>query len=311
MPHDPVRYKLTVAYDGTDFVGWQKQEPIDPATGERTSLRSVAHVVEQAVRKVLREPVNVKGASRTDSGVHAWGQVAAFTSTPDPERGVGWPADRGCDKLLRALNSELPGDVLVRSVEPVPLAFDPVVGAVRKEYSYDFHVGQSRPLWDRRYVWFTYYDLDLERMRRAAAHLIGTHDFNALAQISHGRKTTVRTIFSCDVSRAAPVSDRCGRQPPEAHERADDLRHDRSETGPAAGPAQRAELADGERLRLTVCGSGFLYNMVRIIAGTLMEAGRGRIDPDSIPDILASRDRRRAGPTLPPQGLCLQWIEYA
>lgn len=294
----PTRYKLTLAYDGTDFHGWQKQEPPaaehpelvastpeDIAEG-RVSMRTVQHVVERAVRAVCRERVTIKGASRTDAGVHAGGrfpdgsaggQVAAFTTTPDPARGVGWPIERGTDTLVRALNSELPRDVLCLGAEAVPLGFDPIGGAVEKEYTYSIVSGRTRPLWDRRYVFHTWHDLELEPMREAARLLVGEHDFEAFAQASHGRKSTVRTVFACAVEPG-------GHSPGEI---------------------------DGERCLIRVSGSGFLYNMVRIIAGTLMEVGRGRIDPDRIPEILGSKDRRQAGPTLPPQGLRLEWIRYA
>ena len=115
----------------------------------------------------------------------------------------------------------------------------------------------------------TPYTLDVARMRRAAAHLVGTYDCVAFAQINHGRSTTVRTIYDCTV-----------------HERAN------------------------RRIEIEIAGSGFLYNMVRIVAGTLLEVGRGRIEPGDLPAIIESKDRRRAGPTLPPQGLCLRWIWY-
>lgn len=270
------RYKLTIAYDGTDYCGWQKQEPPDPENpGERTTLRTVQGVVEEAARDVLREPgLVLTGASRTDSGVHALGQVAAFTSEPDSSTGVGWPEDRGTDRLVKALNSKLPRDVLVRAAELVADDFEPIGGATSKEYTYTIVSGETRPLWDRRYVWHTWYELEVDCMREAAAHLVGEHDFAAFAQINHGRKTTVRTIFACDVE-----------QPATSH-------------------------SDEQRFVVRVSGSGFLYNMVRIVAGTLMEVGRGKIEPGEIPAIIASKDRRRAGVTLPPTGLRLEWVRY-
>ena len=271
------RYKLTVAYDGTDFHGWQKQEPIDPDApppkpGEeptRIQMRTVQHVVEQAVRQVVREPVALMGASRTDSGVHANGQVASFLSNPDADKGVGWPAERGCDQLIRALNGKLPRDVLITDACIVADDFNPIGHAIEKEYRYTIVSGQTRPLWDRRYVFHTWHDLDPAKMRRACELIIGEHDFASFAQIAHGRKTTVRTIFDCGVLTP-----------------------------------------EDSRFVIHVRGNGFLYNMVRIIAGTMMEVGRGKIDPESIPQILASGDRKQAGPTLPPQGLRLEWIRY-
>jgi tRNA pseudouridine38-40 synthase len=131
-------------------------------------------------------------------------------------------------------------------------------------------------MWDRRFVFHTWHDLRLEPMQRAAALMTGEHDFAAFAQISHGRKTTVRTVFGCAVEQTNAGAD--DRGPP--------------------------------RFEIRVSGSGFLYNMVRIIAGTLMEVGRGKIDPEQIPLILESKDRKQAGPTLPPQGLRLEWIRY-
>lgn len=275
------RYKLTVAYDGTDFHGWQKQEPPDPnapkpAPGhepQRIQLRTVQHVLEQAVREVIREPITLMGASRTDSGVHANGQVASFMSNPEPDKGVGWPAERGCDQLIRALNGKLPRDVLIRGACIVNDDFNPIGDAVEKEYCYTMVSGDTRPLWDRRYVFHTWYALDAAKMARAARLMEGEHDFAAFAQISHGRKTTVRTIYSCVV--------------------------------------ENADLPNGpDTVVIRVSGSGFLYNMVRIIAGTLFEVGRGKIEPNMVPAILESKDRTRAGPTLPPEGLRLEWVRY-
>ncbi|MFI4915446.1 MAG: tRNA pseudouridine synthase A [Phycisphaerales bacterium JB060] len=284
-------YRLTIAYDGTDFCGWQKQEPPapdpnqPPSTGSvrladpslpappgRVALRTVQAVVEQAVRQVVREPINLTGASRTDAGVHARGQTAAFTCTDgaDPARhGGGWPIERGVESLIRAVNGRLPDDVLVTHAQPTHDAFNPIGDAQRKAYTYTFHDHHRRPLFDRRYVTHTHHELDAERMAMAAAHLVGEHDFAAFTQIHHDRQTTVRTIYELTVERAAE-----------------------------------------HRVRITATGSGFLYNMVRIIAGTLHEVGRGRMQPTDIPAILASTDRRRAGPTAGPMGLCLEWIRY-
>jgi len=271
------RYKLTIAYDGTDFAGWQKQEPPDPdaepdANGERPriKLRTVQEIVERAVRETVREPVILGGASRTDSGVHALGQCAAFTTSAESPEGRGWPPERGTEPLRRALNGRLPDDVYVSAVELTHDAFNPITDAVSKGYSYTFHASRERPLWDRRYVHHVWCELDDARMHEAAQHLVGEHDFSSMAAAGHGRQTTVRTIHDCRVTRETDT-----------------------------------------RVRLDVSGNGFLYNMVRIIAGTLHEAGRGRLDPNRVPEILESRDRAQAGPTLPPEGLRLEWIRYA
>lgn len=305
------RYKLTVAYDGTDYCGWQRQEPPAPPpdarpadqqpsrpnpakveagsiTGEdgreRLVLRTVQHTLEQAVAAVVRQPVTLTGASRTDAGVHARGQVAAFTCAGDEESGAGWPLRRGCDRLLRALNGRLPDDVLVTACEPVSEDFDPIRGAERKGYSYLLHVSPPpphgsglRPMWDRRYVHHVWESLNVGAMQQAAAGLVGEHDFAGFAAAGHGRQTTVRRVISCTVASVEPPA------------------------GSGTGVS---------RVRIDVEGTGFLWNMVRIIAGTLVDVGRGRIDADRIGAILASRDRTQAGPTLPPTGLCLEWIAY-
>ncbi len=314
------RYKLTVAYDGTDFHGWQKQEPLAPDPSDpaaqtlpelseplesrpgRVALRTVQHVLEQAVRQTIREPITLIGASRTDSGVHAHGQVAAFTSTPDAARGVGWPAERGCDSLIRALNARLPDDLLVRAAEIVGDTFNPIGDCVSKGYSYTLHLSQQRPLWDRRTVFHTWQDLDLARMQEAAALLTGTHDFAALAAANHGRQTTVRTIFDCTVSEVflpLPLGGE-GRGEGGAP----------SPVEPVSNRLIASSPFPARRLRIDVSGDGFLYNMVRILAGTLHEVGRGKIDPNQIPAILESNNRTNAGPTLPAEGLRLEWIRY-
>ncbi|MGI9012831.1 MAG: tRNA pseudouridine(38-40) synthase TruA [Phycisphaerales bacterium] len=251
-----LRCKLTIAYDGTAFHGWQKQEP--PGS---EPLRTVQGVVEQAVREVVRAPVDLVGASRTDAGVHARGQVAAFTSAE-----ISVPLER----LPLAINSRLPDDVQITNATFVPESFNPISECTRKCYHFSIAHGRSlKPLFDRQFVYFTYHTLDVPAMHAAARLLIGTHDFSSFAQINHGRDSTVRTIFDCSVT--APAEDRC---------------------------------------TISVIGDGFLYNMVRIIAGTLVEVGRGRLSADSMGSILVAHDRRAAGPTLPPQGLCLMWIEY-
>lgn len=296
------RYKLTIAYDGTLFYGWQRQEPpvhgvigaqlpINTAgdfeniefQGEdgktRRKLRTVQEVVLRAVQEIVREPVQLIGASRTDSGVHAHGQVAAFT-TSDVERGRGWPAERGAEPFLRALNSRLPDDVLIRSIELADPRFDPIKDCTSKGYSYTLHVSPHRALRDRQYVHHIWSPLDVDRMNQAAALLVGEHDFAGFAAAGHGRLTTVRTVLSCGVTLLAP-----GASGVDAHE-------------------------SGHRVRIDISGTGFLWNMVRIIAGTLVQVGWGKMPLENITKALETGDRRMAGPTLPASGLCLEWIKY-
>ncbi len=271
------RYRLTIAYDGTDFVGWQKQEPPAPGSvpddaGERPRepLRSVQGVVEQAVREAVRQPVVLIGASRTDSGVHAEHQTAAFTSTEHftaDGRRIGPPDDR----LREAVNARLPPDVLVKSCEPADPAFDPIKDCLCKGYRYTIWNAPDRPLWDRGRLWHVRAPLDVDAMNRAASLLAGERDFAAFAAAGHGRESTVRTVLSCRASR---------------------------NTG------------DPRRVEIDVAADGFLWNMVRIIAGTLADVGRGKLRPDDLPAIIDSRDRNRAGPTAPAHGLCLMWGAY-
>lgn len=300
------RYALTIAYDGTDFCGWQRQEPraeahggapipprhilapaSDPALGgvapDRVELRTVQAVVQRAVREVVREPVELLGSSRTDSGVHARGQVAAFTTSK-------WPVERGLDALLRALNGRLPDDVLVVAAAEVGEDFDPIAHAVAKGYSYTLHCGRVPPLFDRRYVQHVWEDLDVTAMQRAAACLLGEHDFAAFAAAGHGRTTTVRRVLRCEVVNAGEAPD----------------------AGPAlpSMPRDVERMPGARRIRIEVASGGFLYNMVRIIAGTLVEVGKGRLSAADVRAALESRDRRGAGPTLPPAGLCLEWIRH-
>jgi tRNA pseudouridine38-40 synthase len=254
----PERFLATIAYDGTDFHGWQRQEP--PGL---PALRTVQGVLEQAVAVAIGTRVPVMGASRTDAGVHAIGQVAAFTSD------TRIPIDR----LAMAINSRLPDDVRVRSAELSYPGFDPISDCVSKCYRYSMSHGDHGTdgplLFERRHVWTTWYELDPQRMRDAAAALVGTHDFAAFAQVNHGRESTVRTIHGCTVLAPAPG-----------------------------------------RAIVEVAGNGFLYNMVRIIAGTLVEVGRGRIDASHVRHALQTGDRTVTGPTLPPNGLRLEWVRY-
>ncbi|HVZ94622.1 MAG TPA: tRNA pseudouridine(38-40) synthase TruA [Phycisphaerales bacterium] len=288
------RYRLTIAYDGTDFHGWQKQEPpaegplgahiLERPTGEpgvgaeraaptggaperaRVVMRTVQEVVERAAREVMNYPVTIIGASRTDAGVHAEFQTAAFT-VPDAEG----EAHRGppIDRMAAAINSRLPDDVLVLAAARVVDDFDPTMDCVAKGYCYSVHVSRERPLWDRKYVYHCRQALDAAKMNEAARVLVGTHDFAAFTAAGHGRGSTERTVIACSVERV-----------PE------------------------------ERVEIRVAGDGFLWNMVRIIAGTLIEVGRGHRTAEDVREAIASKDRTKAGTTMPPEGLCLKWAYY-
>lgn len=256
----PQRYKLTLAYDGSAFFGWQKQEPPD-----EEPLRTVQGELEAVLVRLLGTPksdLHLMGASRTDSGVHALGQTAMF--------------DADCriplERMAKAINARLPDDMEVRNCELAPAGFDVIGDVTNKQYRYRIFNAAHKPLWVRNAVYHCFKaELDPQRMNDAAQRLIGTHDIEGFAAAGHGRENTVRTIFDCMVF-VDPV------YPDEIH--------------------------------ITIQGSGFLYNSVRIIAGTLIEVGRGRFTPSHIDTILKTADRSFAGPTLPPQGLCLEWVRY-
>lgn len=315
------RYALTIAYDGTDFCGWQRQEPVvvpgqplpthvpaqhilgpprekdtfihPPLEYGVVELRTVQAIVQRAVREVVREPVDLIGSSRTDSGVHARGQVASFSTSSDNEhgrQGRGWPTDRGLDRLVRAINDRLPPDVVVVEARLVPEKFDAIFDTESKGYAYLVHAGRARPLFDRRFAFHVRDGLDVSAMQAASGLLVGEHDFAAFSAATHKRVTTVRHVLRCDVID-------CG--------------HSQS-PGPFWSDRDLGvgRLDNAQRVRIEISSKGFLYNMVRIIAGTLIDVGLGRMPVSRVSKALQTGNRRDAGPTSPPEGLCLDWIKY-
>ena len=242
------RVKLVVAYDGTEYQGWQVQPLGDTIEGE----------LNRALTQLLGEKIQVIGASRTDSGVHALCNVAVFdTDTRIP-----------AEKISYALNQRLPEDIRIQSSEEVPSDFHPRHCESRKTYEYRI-VNREFPLPTKRlYAYFTYVPLDVEKMKQAAAYLVGEHDFKSFCSTAVVVESTVRTTHELTVERQQ------------------------------------------EEIIIRVSGNGFLYNMVRIIAGTLMEAGRGNLKPEQIKDILDAKDRQAAGPTAPACGLTLVKYEF-
>ncbi len=174
------------------------------------------------------------------------------------------------NRLAQAINARLPEDVEVRDARLAVRHFNVIGDAQSKQYRYHIYNASPRPLHRRRYAYHCWWKIDIEKMNQAAACLLGTHDFTAFAGAGSPRQSNVRTIHHCHVSR--------------------DVRHD--------------------EIQIVVAANGFLYNMVRILAGTLLEVGRGAMPVEQITRALAERDRRLAGPTLPPQGLWLEWIRY-
>jgi tRNA pseudouridine38-40 synthase len=224
-----------------------------------TGLPSVQETMNLALREVLKHPVTCVGSSRTDGGVHAKGQVAHFDSirTQIPLHG-----------LRRAINHQLPDDIIVRAVEHVPPSFDAISSTVSKRYQYAIWAHPERPVFSADLFFHRWQPIDVDAMRAAAPHFVGTHDFSSFCKPGHGRETTIRTVHAVDVSRLGP------------------------------------------RIVIGFEGSGFLWNQVRIMAGTLIEVGEGIYKPEQIPAMLEARDRRRSGKTAPPHGLFLQWIRY-
>lgn len=256
------RYKLTIAYRGSGYHGWQAQRHTStytaPAPDEGQGIPTIQETLARALAGIVRHPVDVVGSSRTDAGVHAKGQLAHFDTDQlqIPPEG-----------LRRALNSALPADITVRALEPVPPAYDAIASTASKRYQYAIWNRADRPTFYPDLAWHRWQKLDVPAMREAAGRLVGTHDFASFARPGHGRENTVRTILACDVSTRGPL------------------------------------------LVVGVEGTGFLWNMVRIIVGTLVEVGLGRTGADEIGRILLARERNAAGPTAPPHGLYLQWIK--
>lgn len=248
-----MRYlKLTVAYDGTDFFGWQWQPEHRTVQGE----------FEAAIHSVTGEKTRVVASGRTDTGVHAIGQV------------VGWAteSDLATDVLGRALNANTPRDLAVKDVSEARAGFNPILDSTSKRYRYLLYDNPIRDVFSRNSVWQVWQRLDVNAMREAAAALVGEHDFKGYETAGSPRVSTVREV--------------------------DDIQ------------VHRRQFENGERIVIEVEASGFLYNMVRNIVGTLVQIGRGREPLSFAADVLASRDRRLAGPTAPPQGLYLLKVNF-
>ncbi|MDC0935478.1 tRNA pseudouridine(38-40) synthase TruA [Pirellulales bacterium] len=251
-------FKLIVAYDGTDFSGWQRQQ----------SQRTVQGAVEEAWREITGEDVSVSASGRTDAGVHALGQVVGVASD--------CPLDFG--QIRSGLNAKLPDDVVVLRVESAPEGFHATSDAKSKHYRYLIHNDRRPPLFDRRYAWHVPGALDVEAMHRAGQALVGRRDFASFQSTGSPRDSTVRTIFEIAAGRGAlPSQDEGWRE---------------------------------SRVAINVVGDGFLYHMVRTIAGTLVRVGQGSRPESWIDEVLASCDRREAGQTAPAQGLSLVSVEY-
>jgi len=248
---------LTIEYDGSNFCGWQKQP----------GKRSVQGEIEEALGIVCGQDIKINGASRTDAGVHAYGQRASFSGD------FRIPADR----IMIAVNNILnggknaafgPGDARITAVEEKPEGFHARFDAVAKKYIYKISNEKRPDIFRRNYVCQVAWPLDVDAMKAAAGLMVGTKDFKCFqAAGGEEKKTTVRTIY-------------------------------------------KIEIVKKDDIHVEVTGDSFLYNMVRIMAGTLIEAGRGKIDPAAVPSIIESGDRQKAGHTAPPAGLYLAEVYY-
>lgn len=242
------RYRLIVAYDGTNYSGWQVQDNAPTIEGE----------LNKALTKLLKQEIQVMGASRTDAGVHAHGNVAVF----DAETTI--PGE----KLKFALNPLLPDEVKIMESDEVPADFHPRFCDTEKTYEYKILNTQSPLPTMRLYSWWYSRPLDVSKMNEAAKRIPGEKDFKSFCAAGAQVLTTVRKVTDCEVFR------------------------------------------QGDLITIRVKGEGFLYNMVRIIAGTLVRVGEGRWEPEEMDTIIEACDRRKAGPTAPPEGLTLMGIEY-
>ncbi len=274
--------KLTVAYDGTDFAGWQIQPGVATVQG----------ALVEVARKITQERVLVYGAGRTDSGVHALGQVAHFKtqSALTPQQ------------FQRAFNALLPPTIRVVGCEEVGPDFHARWQAVAKTYAYRIWRGRVVPPFAHRYVLHYPFPLDEAAMAEAAGRFVGEHDFSSFAASSGSEendrdRNPHREVLNCTVVRPAapPAESPWAGSPPEC--------------AAAMGALQRF-FGLGEELVCIIRGRSFLRYMVRKIVGTLLEVGKGRLTPEDVTRLFALRDRSKSGSTLPPHGLCLVEVEY-
>ena len=242
------KVKLVVAYDGTNYCGWQIQP----------NGVTIEQKLNEALTQLLGEEIKVTGASRTDAGVHSLGNVCVF------ETSSRMPAE----KISFALNQRLPEDIVVQSSCEVDERFHPRFSKSKKTYEYRILNRKMRMPTRRLDTYFFHYELDVAAMQKAAGYLVGEHDFKSFCAANAQSETTIRTIYSCEVSKKEDI------------------------------------------ITIRVTGNGFLYNMVRIIAGTLIKVGNGDYKPEDMEEILDACDRSKAGPTAPAHGLTMIGLEY-
>lgn len=246
-------YMLTIAYDGTRYLGWQRLGGKNASKSDRT----IQGKLEAVLSKMTGQPVEISGSGRTDAGVHALAQIANFHTVFDTTP----------DEIRAYLARYLPEDIAVTAVAEAAERFHARLHAKAKVYRYAIHNSSIPDPFRQRFEYRLAEPLDIEKMRAAASYLCGTHDFRSLSSSGRVKKSTVRTLYSVDIE------------------------------------------PDGDRVYITFRGDGFLYNMARILTGTLIEAGLGRRRPEDIPALFESA-RADAGYTAPARGLTLVKVEY-
>lgn len=242
------RVRLIVAYDGTNYHGWQFQK----------NGITIESELNRCLTELLQEPIEVIGASRTDAGVHALGNVAVFDTV----------ARMPAEKISYALNQRLPEDIRIQKSEEVAPDWHPRHCDSRKTYEYRIYRGKFPMPVKRLYSLFTYHSLDVAKMQEAAKYFVGEHDFKSFCQVHAQVDSTIRNVYDVTVCE------------------------------------------EGADVVIRVTGGGFLYNMVRIMAGTLMEVGQGKRKPEEIAEIIEAKNREAAGPTAPAHGLTLIKYEF-
>lgn len=242
-------YKMTVAYDGSRYRGWQSQKSTDV---------TIQGKLNQVFSELEGRKVEVQGSGRTDAGVHALGQVASVRLT----------VEKSIPEIMEYVNHYLPDDIGITEMEEAPKRFHARLSAQRKTYCYRIFNSAAPNVFERKWMCRIPEPLDLEKMRQGAGYLEGTHDFAAFCTRHQKKKSSVRTIYRLEI------------------------------------------LSEGAEVDIRITGNGFLHNMVRIIAGTLVEIGQGRREPLEIKQLLEEGIREQAGVTMPARGLILQSVEY-
>ena len=247
-----MNYKIKIEYEGTRYNGWQRQD----STGN-----TIQGKLEQVLSRMVDHPVEIHGAGRTDSGVHAKGQIANF-HLDNSDR------DRTTYEVMKYLNAYLPEDIKITDIERVPERFHSRLNARGKVYQYRIWNSDKPNVFERRLMYVMEDKLDIKAMKEGASFLIGTHDFMAFCTNKNKKKSTIRTIDTIEIDTL------------------------------------------GEEIRITYKGNGFLYHMIRIMTGTLIEVGLGKRKPADITEILEGRNRAEAGELIPGSGLVLVEVIY-